>query len=127
MLQMAMLTSVMAVVLGFTTDVHAACSGVFCVGRVDRLFPHATQNQVFVATDGIETDLSCDPITDIYLRLSPSQPLFTQIYNTLLEAVSRSLSVRIRLPESGVCQIQYVVLIRPGVTPLANERDAGED
>jgi hypothetical protein len=45
MLQIAMLIGIITVVLGFTTDVQVACSGDFCDGRIDRVYPHPSAPQ----------------------------------------------------------------------------------
>jgi hypothetical protein len=110
MLQIAMLVGVTAMVLGFTTDVQAECSGHFCTGRVDRLYTSSGANTVFVGTTGMETNLLCTPHESVYLTLSPTQPLFAQLYDSLLNAVTFRRPVIIRLPDSGSCQISYVVL-----------------
>ena len=113
MLQIAMLVGVMTVGLGFTTDVHAACGGAICTGRVNRLYTQSLgPTNVYVDTDGIERNLSCTAVAGVYLILSPSQPLFSQVYESLLKAVTFGKPVQIRLPASGPCQIQYVVLER---------------
>jgi hypothetical protein len=111
-LQLALLMSVIATaVLGFTTDVQAQCERNRCNGLVDRLYT-STDNFVLVETNGNEADLDCKPFEGRYLRLFPSQHLFTQIYNSLLEAVTLGRTARVRVTNADDCQIVYVILFR---------------
>jgi hypothetical protein len=95
-----------------TTDVQAQCTGNRCNGLVDRLYTDSSSNSVLVGTNGDEAALLCTPQEGAYLRLFPSQPRFTQIYDSLLEAVTFGRPVRIRVTNSGDCQIVYVILFR---------------
>ena len=113
-LRIVMLISVITTaVLGVTPDVQAECSGGLCTGRVDRLYTHSSGGVVYVGTNGTETALTCTPVQGSYLTLRPSQPLFTQLYDSLLKAVTFGKPVIIRLPTTpGPCNIIYVVVER---------------
>jgi hypothetical protein len=114
MLQIALLISVIATaVLGFTSDVQAECGGSGCVGLVNGLYLHRSAGPggtVFVDTNGT-ANLTCT-LDGGYLKLLPSNNLFAQQYDALLEALIFGKTVQIRTTESGPCEIIYVVIQR---------------
>ena len=115
----AMLIGVIMVVLGFTTNVHAACGGNFCTGRINHL-DIGSGGGVWVATDQNEDNLACVPGTglDTVIRLNRSHQYFREMYEVLRESLIFGKAVTIRIVTgSNPCQIQYLVMYR--VAPAA--------
>ena len=87
----------------------AGCSGKWCLAKVSNLYPHSDANVVHIGTDGDESQLSCIPGEGGFIMLFPDQPLFAQIYATLLEAVTHDKLVHLRVnTDGGACRLIYV-------------------
>lgn len=111
MLQLAVLIAVMAaVVFGFTTDVRAECGAERCDAKIERLFTHSSLGIVYVGTAGEENNLDCNPVENVYVVLNPGQPLFREIYDSLLAGLIHNLTMSVRIVrDSNQCQIGYVI------------------
>ena len=110
-----LLTGILAVVgLGVTPEVHAECAGNRCAGEIQQVLVQSTigsDGRVLVGTDGDESDLNCTPVQGRYVVLSPSQPLFREMYALLLEGLDDDHRAIVRLaPESTPCRILSVLL-----------------
>jgi hypothetical protein len=103
------------VLLSFTPGARAECNADVCIGKITRLYPQSIPQPgvVYIGTDGTETNLSCAPVSDEYIRLLPNQKLFKEIYAALLNGITYDLTMRVRIdPDSAVCKVAYVTVER---------------
>jgi hypothetical protein len=91
------------------------CSGVACPNTtVQRLYPASDVNnpRVYVRpTDGGQSSLTCTAVSDVYLTLKTTHPLFGEIFASLLEATIHDKKVTLRIKDgSPDCEILYIVV-----------------
>jgi hypothetical protein len=119
MLPIAMLIGVITVGLGFTTDVHAANCTTFhqCSGKIQELYTHASYPPGGGASvslvDGVGGLTGCTPGDGKWLTLSTSNPLFRELYELLLNAVTFNKTVFLSMTTgSAPCDITYAIMNR---------------
>jgi hypothetical protein len=108
------------VLLSFTSGARAECNADVCVGKITRLYPQSIgaavnpeRGAVYIGTDGTETNLSCEPVSDAYIALLPNQKLFKEIYAALLNGITHDLTMRVRIdPNTRFCKVAYVTIDR---------------
>jgi hypothetical protein len=99
-------------VVSFPLASFAECGGNRCTGKIDRIYPH-TGGVVYISTDGDERNLACIASEGVYITLLPSQPLFTQIYDALLQALVNDKTAIVRIAVgSNPCRLSYVTIDR---------------
>jgi hypothetical protein len=111
---------VMITVLSFTQGAQAECNAERCFGKITRLYPQSSgaavspeRGVVFIGTDGTETNLSCTPVSNVYITLFPNQKLFKEIYAALLNGITYDLTMQVRIdPNSATCKVLYVTIER---------------
>lgn len=110
-----LLAGVIAVgVLGITSAVHAVCAGNRCVGEIEQVVVQSRsepEGRVLVGIDGDERNLDCTPVQGQYVILSPSQPLFQEMYALLLEGLDDNHQAIVLIsPDPTLCRIRSVLL-----------------
>lgn len=107
----ALLLSVAFLVSVFASKADAECSNVWCTGKITELYTHSDNNIVYIGTDGDETLLSCSPSENKFIVLSPAQPLFKELYSSLLSAALSEKVFQIRVnSDGGACRVVYTIL-----------------
>jgi hypothetical protein len=98
--------------LAFAPNAMAECTGDACDDvKIERLFPDASWNTVWVTTDGTETNLQCTASGGVYLGLLQERAMFDPMYTALLEGLLAQKTFFIRVarycdPPSPGCNPQ---------------------
>lgn len=101
-------------VFGFSvlisTTAFSACSSTACYGEIERLYTDST-GVLYIATDGDETALDCDAVSDVYITLPADDEHFNQKYAMLLTAISLKKNVGLRISTgSNNCSLSYIFM-----------------
>lgn len=98
------------VVMSFASfSVFGACHKIACDSTVKQLYASsAADGTVFIVPNDSLQLLNCRPVSNRYLSLKSTHPLFDQIYSMLLAAVVSKLQVRVRIVEGSTdCEVAY--------------------
>jgi hypothetical protein len=89
----------------------AECNAERCVGKVVRMQIRTDDNIVYIGMDGDERRLSCTPVSNLYVVLEGSQPLFRETFSALVAAEVSGTTVTVRINSSSQqCRVEYVIL-----------------
>ncbi len=111
---MRICTIIVIAILNVISFVASAdCSGEICSDvYVDRLYIQESGN-IFIATSGVETALTCAATAGVYVTLPSSADGASEIYSALLTAQTANKTVSVRVDGSiAGCPIIYITLDR---------------
>ena len=105
------------VLMGTLTAVNslafADCSATTCYGAIQRLYVN-TNGNLYIASDGDERNLDCDPVAGVYMTLPATDPNFNRKYAMLLTGYSLNQDVGIRIVTgSSNCTVSYFYIDAP--------------
>ena len=77
-------------------SIQGACSSNWCEKiDIERLYPSAGSNLIYIATSGDEKNLACAAESDVYVTLDTSKTNGDIVYSTLLTAFASGKKVKI--------------------------------
>lgn len=95
----------------FVNNASAGCAVERCVGKITTIYPHSIPNTVYIGTDGDETALFCIPNSNQYIKLSPGQTLFKEMYDLLIMGMMYNRTMQVRVNTDGTsCRVVYVLM-----------------
>ena len=93
---------------GLRTQAINTCSALFCDRVEVRQFYLNTNGFLYVSTSGIETGLTCTPVSTNYLRISETAKNYKEIFTTLLAAKFNNETVNIKTTGASTCTILLI-------------------